>query len=206
LRDQIDALGRAPGEHDLVRARRADKIGHALPGFFVMLGRTHAQRMQATMHVGVFVLVIISDDVEHGTRLLRAGSAIEVNQGMTVHALPVESENLRGSRTNPPGLLAALCMRQSAPTAGSRQFIPAALRSTLAAVCLAFGQANPYNLRVNEGQPGGLYANFLSYDFSLVFRRARFFLRSGESVRVGLVDECDGNRGLQLPDVLPVLF
>jgi hypothetical protein len=71
---------------------------------------------------------------------------------------------------------------------------------------LTFGQANRYNLRVNEGQPGGLYANFLSNDFSLVFGCARFLFRSGESGGVGLVDERDRNRGLQLPDVLPVLL
>jgi hypothetical protein len=71
---------------------------------------------------------------------------------------------------------------------------------------LTFGQANPYNLRVNEVQPGGLYANFLSHDFSPVSGCACFFLRSGESARAGLVDECDRNRGLQLPDVLPVLL
>src|SRR5437016_317515 len=39
------------------------------------------------MHVGVFVLVIISDDVENCPWFLRAGGVVEVDQGVTVHAL-----------------------------------------------------------------------------------------------------------------------
>ena len=53
-----------------------------------MLGRAHAQRVQTAVHVGVFVFIIIADDIQNGARFLRAGSAIEVNQGMTVDALP----------------------------------------------------------------------------------------------------------------------
>ena len=88
LRDQVDAFGRAAGEHDLVRAGRADKIGHALPRLFVMLGRTGAQCVQAAMHIGVFVFVIISDDIENRARFLRTGGVVEINQRMTVDALP----------------------------------------------------------------------------------------------------------------------
>ena len=68
--------------------RRTDKIGDTLPRFFVMLGRAHAQRVETAMDVGVFVFVIIADDIEHGARLLGAGGAVKVNQRMTVHALP----------------------------------------------------------------------------------------------------------------------
>ena len=53
-----------------------------------MLGRARAQCVQATMDVGVLVFVIISNDIEHRARLLRAGGIVEVNQRMTVHALP----------------------------------------------------------------------------------------------------------------------
>ena len=88
LRDQINALSCAAGEYDLVRARRADEISHALPGFFVMLGRAHTQCVQAAMHVGVFMFVITSDDIEDGARLLGGGGVVEVNQGMAVDALP----------------------------------------------------------------------------------------------------------------------
>src|SRR5260370_41173793 len=88
LRDQINALGCAAGEYDRVSARRADEIGHALPGFFIMLGRARAQCVQAAMHVGVFMFVITSDNIEDGARLLGGGGVVEVNQWMAVDALP----------------------------------------------------------------------------------------------------------------------
>ena len=67
LRDQIDALSRAASEHDLVRSLCPDEISDALPRFFIMLGRAGAQRVQTAMHVRIFVFVIMSDDVEHGS-------------------------------------------------------------------------------------------------------------------------------------------
>jgi len=53
-----------------------------------MLGRPRAQRVQAAMDIGVFVFVIVPNDVQHRARFLRAGCAVEINQRMTVHALP----------------------------------------------------------------------------------------------------------------------
>src|SRR5205823_6147195 len=87
LRDQIDAFGGAASENDFIRAFRADEIGHPLPRFFVMLSRARTQGVEAAMHVGVFVFVIIANDIEHGSWLLRAGRAVKINQGVTVHAL-----------------------------------------------------------------------------------------------------------------------
>ena len=87
LSDQIDALSRAAGEDDFIRAFCSDEISHPLPRFFVMLGRPRAQRVQAAMHIGVFVFVIIADHIEDSARLLRAGRVVEVNQRMPVHAL-----------------------------------------------------------------------------------------------------------------------
>ena len=59
-----------------------------------MLGRARAQRVQATMHIRVFVFIIIADDIEHRSRLLGTGRAIEINQSMTVHALAQDREIL----------------------------------------------------------------------------------------------------------------
>src|SRR5438128_2971483 len=107
LRDQVDAFGRATGEYDLVRARRADEISNALPRFFVMLGRPRAQCVQAAMHIGVFVFVITSDDIEDCDWLLRAGGVVEVNQRMAVDALPQNRKILAERRPIHPtnGLL-----------------------------------------------------------------------------------------------------
>lgn len=94
LRDQIDAFSRAAGEHDLIHAFGADKVGHALPGSLVMLSCACAQRVQAAMDVGVLVFVIMADDVEHSAGLLRTRRAVEINQRMTIHALPQNRELL----------------------------------------------------------------------------------------------------------------
>src|SRR5437868_14602164 len=52
-----------------------------------MLGRTRTQSVEAAMHVRILMFVITADNVEDTRRLLRAGGAIEIDQGMTVHAL-----------------------------------------------------------------------------------------------------------------------
>ena len=65
LRDEIDALGRAAGEDDLVGARRADVVRDALPRVFVSFRRARAQLVQAAMHIGVVVLVVIPQRIEH---------------------------------------------------------------------------------------------------------------------------------------------
>src|SRR5258708_13772684 len=87
LRDEVDAFGGAAREHDLVCAGSADKIGHTLPRFFVMLSCPRAQRVETAMHIRIFVFVVIANDIEDKARLLGAGGAIEVNQRMTVYPL-----------------------------------------------------------------------------------------------------------------------
>src|ERR1700730_9501926 len=57
-----------------------------------MLGGARAQGMQSAMHVRVVVFVVTSDGVEQGRRFLRSGRAVEVNQGVTVHALAQDRE------------------------------------------------------------------------------------------------------------------
>ena len=46
------------------------------------------------MHIRVFVLIIIADDVQYGARFLRTGCAVEIDQRMAVHALPQDREIL----------------------------------------------------------------------------------------------------------------
>src|SRR5260370_29158395 len=78
LRDEIDAFGGAAREHDFISTRSADKVGHTLPRFFVMLGCPRAQRVETAMHIRVFMFVVIANDIEDKARLLGAGGAIEV--------------------------------------------------------------------------------------------------------------------------------
>ena len=46
----------------------------------VSLGRAGAQLVQAAMHVGVVVLVVVPQRIEHRARLLRGGGVVEIDQ------------------------------------------------------------------------------------------------------------------------------
>src|SRR5438034_11781444 len=84
---KIDAFRGSAREHDLVSACRADVFRDALARFFVSFRRARAQRMQATMHICVLVLVITPKRVDDGAWLLRRCRAIKINQRMTMRLL-----------------------------------------------------------------------------------------------------------------------
>src|SRR6201989_3445537 len=81
LSDEIDAFGRAAGEDDLVRTGRAEVLSDAFPRIFVRLGRARTQLVQAAVDVRVLVLVIISQGLEHLSRLLGGGRVVEIDEG-----------------------------------------------------------------------------------------------------------------------------
>ena len=84
LRHQIDALGCPASEDDLVRAGRAQVFGHALPRMFVGGRRARTQFMQAAMHIGVVMLIVMAKRIDDRTRLLGRGGVIEINKRMTM--------------------------------------------------------------------------------------------------------------------------
>src|SRR5690242_12943637 len=63
-----------------------------------MLGCPGTERVEAAMHVGVLVLIIIANRVQDGPRLLRTGSAVEIDQRMAVHAFVQDRKILSDSR------------------------------------------------------------------------------------------------------------
>jgi len=79
LRHQIDALGCAACEDDLVRTRRADILCDALPRAFISFGRTSTQCVKSAMNIRIVVFVEISQRLDDGARLLRTRSAIKVD-------------------------------------------------------------------------------------------------------------------------------
>ena len=84
LRHQIDALGRPACENDFVRARRADVLCNTPPRVLVSLCRAGAQIVQAAMHIGVVVLVIVPKRIDHRPRFLRRGRVIKIDQRMAM--------------------------------------------------------------------------------------------------------------------------
>src|SRR5580765_1738464 len=94
LSHEVNALSGPARENDFVRARRTDVFRDTLARFFVSFRRARAQRVQATMHVGVLVLVITPKRVDHGARLLRRCRAIKINQRMAMRLLAKNREIL----------------------------------------------------------------------------------------------------------------
>jgi hypothetical protein len=86
LRDQIDALGGAAREDDLARRAGIDEAAHTLARTLERGRRRLAQGMHAAVHVGVRVHLVVVHRADHLQRALRGGGAVQVHQGMPVHA------------------------------------------------------------------------------------------------------------------------
>ena len=80
LGDQIDGLGRAAHEHDLVARAGVDEGHQPVARPLVERGRLLAQRMHAAVDVGVMVALVVVDGVDHGQRPLGGGAAVQVGQ------------------------------------------------------------------------------------------------------------------------------
>src|SRR5438105_11769997 len=92
LRDKIYAFGSSTGENYFVGTGGAQVVRHPLSRFFVGCRRPRAQFMQTTMHIGVFVLVVISKRIQHISRFLRRRGVVKVDQRMAVRLFAEDRE------------------------------------------------------------------------------------------------------------------
>src|SRR4030088_3201080 len=84
LRHQIEPLGSPAREDDLISRGGAEVARDALPRFFVSFRRARTQLMKTTMHIRVFVLIVMAKRIKHMSRFLRRGRAVKVNERMAV--------------------------------------------------------------------------------------------------------------------------
>ena len=105
LRDQVDGLGRAAHEDDLVCRRRVEERAHLVARSLVGVGRARGERVRGAMDVGVLVRVEVREAVDHRLRLLRRGGVVEPDQRPAVDALVRGS----GSRAGPRARRTAGC-------------------------------------------------------------------------------------------------
>ena len=89
--DEIDRLGAALGENDLVFMFGVQKLLHCAARRFVTVRRLGGEIMHPAMHIRVFAAREIAHRVQNLLRLLRRGRAIQINQRLAVHRL---GENL----------------------------------------------------------------------------------------------------------------
>ena len=78
--DQVDALGRVSGEHDLASGGGIQERPDLPPRDLVGLGRDLAQEVHAPVHARAVAGQSIGDRVDHGPRLEHAGSAVQIRQ------------------------------------------------------------------------------------------------------------------------------
>ena len=83
-RHEVDRLGGVAGEDDLFGAPGVEKLRHLCAAAFIGFGRRIGEVMQPAMHVGVFGLVGFGHAVEHGSRLLRRGGVVEIDQLLAI--------------------------------------------------------------------------------------------------------------------------
>jgi hypothetical protein len=80
LRDEVDRLGRAAHEDDLVRARRSEEARDGGASLLVALGRAAGHRVGAAVHVGVVRRVELAHRLDDLLGLLRRGRVVEPDQ------------------------------------------------------------------------------------------------------------------------------
>ena len=98
--DEIDAFGRAARENDFVGAFGVDEFrGAGARGFEGVRGAV-AQFVDAAMDIGVVVLVVMDERVNHRARLLRRGGVVEINQRLAVDFLVEDRENPFATQTS----------------------------------------------------------------------------------------------------------
>ena len=77
---EVQSLRSAPGPYDAVGGLGIDEARHLSPSLLHSVGRLHAQRVDAPVHVGVVPLVEVDETSDHRPRLLRGGRVVEIDQ------------------------------------------------------------------------------------------------------------------------------
>ena len=91
---QIDALGGAPHEDDLLVVLGVDELPHLLPRPLVGVGGQLAQGVDAPVDVGIFGRVVIDQGIYNRLGLLGGSGVVQVHQGLAVDQFLQDGEVL----------------------------------------------------------------------------------------------------------------
>src|SRR5262249_52350132 len=94
LRDEVDPLGRAADEDDLLRRRGVDEPANALARGLERVGRLRRERVRGAVDVRVFVLVEEGEAIDDRLRLLRRRRVVEPHEALSAHRLAEDRELL----------------------------------------------------------------------------------------------------------------
>jgi len=96
--DQVDALGAAANEDDLLVALGVEELSDSPPRLLEGRRRALAQRVHAAVHVAVVLGIVAGNAFDHSTRFVGRRRVIQIHEWSAVHVL-VERREL------PPDLL-----------------------------------------------------------------------------------------------------
>ncbi len=99
VRHQVDRLGGAAHEHDVLRRWRPDEFGNGVASLLVGVGGPCRQFVRGTVDVGVLVRVERHQPVDHHLRLLSGGRVVEPDQRLSVDDL-FEDREVRPHRVD----------------------------------------------------------------------------------------------------------
>ena len=104
--NQIDALGCAAGENDLVGVGQVEHCSQLRAGGFVSVGGPLAEVVDAAVDIGILRRVVGIEGIEDAARLLGSGGIVQVGQGLAPHF------SLKDGKVRPYGL-AVECLGSS---------------------------------------------------------------------------------------------
>ena len=81
---QIDGLGGAASEDDLLLRRRIDEAAHPLAGLLQQVGGLLRKVVYAAVHIGIGRIVLLTLRLHHAARFLGGGGIVEIYQWATI--------------------------------------------------------------------------------------------------------------------------
>src|SRR5262249_634711 len=92
VRDQVDGFGGATGEDDLVGTASVEEFRRALASGLESFRRAIAQRMHATVDIGIVAFVKARDRLDYNARLVGRRCVVQIGKRMPVDLLRKDRE------------------------------------------------------------------------------------------------------------------
>ena len=94
--NQVDAVRRTFGEHDVVARWCIEQRGDRVTGRLIALGGALGKRVGAAVHIGIVTRVVMRQCIDDGLRLLRGRRVVQVGQALAAGLL-VQGGKLRAN-------------------------------------------------------------------------------------------------------------
>ena len=82
LRHQIYAFGGAARKDDFARGTCIQEASHRLAARFHQVGSLLAKEVDAAVHVGIHIVILLRHRFHHLARFLRRGGVVEIHEGI----------------------------------------------------------------------------------------------------------------------------